>query len=161
MNGKIIGSFIVGIALIAGVAVYYLQVYAFYDEVPVEASMDGNSLIQMTSIMSGTPEPILLDDFQGIDSESSPLRFRGCFQTPHSLAMLSETFVTYDAAEPRVAPGWFDCFDAKEIGADLSSGVALPFLSEKDIADGFDRVIAVYPDGRAYVWHQPNEKYTD
>ncbi len=38
----------------------------------------------------------------------------------------------------------------------------MAFLGEKDIRDGgVDRVIAVYPDGRAFAWHQLNEKYDE
>lgn len=156
MNGRIVGGGIVGIALIAGGLMYYLQVYAYYDRVSAEAVT-----MQMVPLASGTPEPILVDGFQGIDATSSPLRFRGCFTTPMSLAMLTETYEIYDAAEPLTAPGWFDCFDAGEIGAALEDGGAVAFLSTRDIADGIDRVIAVYPDGRAFAWHQLNEKYRD
>lgn len=163
MNGKILVSSIVGPAILVGAAIYYLQVYAFYDKVELSsgAALPGTTTVQLTSLMSGAPEPILVEDFQGIDSDSSPLRFRGCFTTPMSLALLSETYVAYDAAEPRIAPGWFDCFDAEQIGNDLHEGLALPFLSVRDITSGFDRVIAVYGDGRAFAWHQPNDKFAE
>ncbi len=52
------------------------------------------------------------------------------------------------------APGWFDCFDANAIGEALERGEALAFLSQAEIAVGVDRVVAVFPDGRAYAWHQ-------
>ena len=55
---------------------------------------------------------------------------------------------------PTIAPYWFDCFDAKAIGAALEKGEARAFLSQKDIAPQIDRVVAVFPDGRAYAWHQ-------
>lgn len=158
MSGRLVGIIIVTLAALAGVAIYYLQVYGYYE--PVELQQDGVEL-RLTSLVSGAPEPIIADDFEGIDADSSPLRFRGCFTTPMSLALLSETYVAYDEAEPLNAPGWFDCFDAAAIGEDLESGAALPFLAERDIADGVDRVVAVYPDGRAYVWHQLNEKYRE
>src|SRR5690606_2317231 len=130
-------------SLIAGAAMYYLQVYGFYDE--VEYTPDD---IQLTVLVTGTPEPILVDDFTGIDADSSPLRFRGCFTTPMSQAMLTETYVTYPRAEPLTAPGWFDCFDANAIGEALETGEAIAFLGEENIEYGVDRVIAVFGDGR-------------
>lgn len=142
---------IVLIAVIAGVALYYLQVYAYYEEVPADRAN-----VQMVSLTSGTAEPVAFDAYQGIDSFSSPLRYRACYQMPASLAMLTETYEIVDNAEPRVAPGWFDCFDAARIGADLQSGAAIGFLGQKDVVYGIDRVVAVYDDGRAFAWHQIN-----
>ena len=153
MNGKIIGGFLVLTAAVAGAAMYYLQVYAFYR--PVEVSSPAAAIRLMS--LGGVQEAMLTSDFEGIDADSSPLRFRGCFVTPMTLAMLSETFESYEDPTPLVAPAWFDCFDADRIGADLESGAALAFLSEKNVHPGVDRVVAVYPDGRAYTWHQLNE----
>jgi len=139
------------IALIAGAALYYLQVYAYYED--VSAQVDD---VQLVSVVSGAPESILFDDLAAIDSNSSPLRFRACFTTGLSQALLTETYEIYDDAEPRVAPDWFDCFDAAQIGADLSTGIAFAFMGTQNIQYGIDRVVAVYPDGRAYAWHQIN-----
>jgi hypothetical protein len=146
---------IVGIimsALIAGAALYYLQVYAYYVEVGAE-----DAQIELTSVVTGEAEPIIFDSFDAIDSDSSPIRYRACFTTVLSQAMLTETYVIHDDAEPRVAPGWFDCFDAEQIGADLETGNAIAFLGTEHIHYGIDRIVAVYPDGRAYAWHQINE----
>ena len=91
------------IALIAGAALYYLQVYAYYDDV------SGNvEEVQLTSVVSGEAEGILFENIKAINSDSSPLRYRACFNTGLSLALLTETYEIYDGAEPRVAPGWFD-----------------------------------------------------
>ena len=139
------------IALIAGAALYYLQVYAYYED--VSAQVDD---VQLVSVVSGDPESILFDDLAAIDSNSSPLRFRACFTTGLSQALLTETYEIYDDAEPRVAPDWFDCFDAAQIGEDLSTGIAFAFMGTQNIQYGIDRVVAVYPDGRAYAWHQIN-----
>jgi len=158
MNGRLVGIIIVGVSLLVGAAIYYLQVYGYYERVDLEK--DAVEL-RLTSIVSGAPEPIIADGFEGIDADSSPLRFRGCFTTTMSLPMLSETFVAYEAPEPLIAPPWFDCFDARAIGAALESGEALAFLSERDIAEGVDRVMAFFPDGRAFVWHQLNEKFRE
>lgn len=155
MSGRLVGTFIVGVALIAGVAIYWLQLYAFYDEVSAE---DG---LRMTNLVTGQPEVVLYESFEGIDADSSPLRYRSCFTTTMSLAMLTETFESYEEATPLTAPGWFDCFDAVQIGADIEQGNALAFLGERNIKDGVDRVVAIYPDGRGYAWHQLNEKYQE
>ena len=163
MMGRVLAVLIVSAAVFGGAAIYYFQVYAYYE--PVEIShvpaMQGATRIQLTSLVSQTPEPILVADFQGIDATSSPLRFRGCFTTRMSIAMLTETYVTYEGAVPLIAPHWFVCFDAQAIGQDIEDGQAFAFLSERDIVDGIDRVVAVYGDGRAYAWHQLNEKYRD
>ena len=154
MSGKIIGGLIVGIALAAGAAIYYLQVYAFYDRVSEEAAN-----MRLTLLASDAPEAILVEEFEAIDGSSSPLRFRACFRTPLSTAMLTETYVLYEGAEPLVAPSWFDCFDAAGIGAALEEGRAIAFLGERNITQGIDRVVAVLDNGQAYAWHQLNEVY--
>jgi len=151
----LVGAFIVVTALVAGIAIYWLQLYAFYEE----ASVDDQ--IRLTNVVTGAPELVLYDKFEGIDASSSPLRFRGCFETTMSLAMLTETFETYEDATPLTAPGWFDCFDATQVGEALKTGEAIAFLGERDIHDGVDRVVAIFPDGRAFVWHQLNEKFQE
>ena len=131
---------------------YYLQVYGFYDEVQANDVDD----VQLTSVVSGLPEAILYENFEAIDAESSPLRYRACFETPMSQAMLTETYEIYDDPVPNVAPGWFDCFEASQVGAALEEGTAIAFLGTGNIVYGFDRVVAVGEDGRGYVWHQIN-----
>ena len=150
MSGKIIGIVIVLSAIIAGAALYYLQVYGFYEDV---AEAD----VQLVSVVSDEPEPISFADFQAIDADSSPIRFRACFTTDMSLALLTETYVGLDNATPRNAPGWFDCFDAAAIAAELDAGTALPFLGEKNVDFGVDRIVAITEDGRGYVWHELND----
>jgi len=153
VNGKLVAGFIVLTAVIAGAAIYWVQEYAYYR--PVEPA-SAAAVIRLTDL-SGGVEPMLADAFEGIDADSSPLRFRGCFHTPMSLALLSETYVTYEDPAPLIGPKWFSCFDANRIGADLETGAAIAFLSERNIHPGVDRVVAVYPDGRAYAWQQLNE----
>ncbi len=153
MTGKILAGAIVLSALIAGIAIYYLQVYAFYDEVPAGTPA---AQLRLTSLVSGTPEEVLFEGYEGIDSESSPIRYRACFTTPMSQSMLSETYVIHDKAVPLVAPGWFDCFDATALGDALEQGDAIAFLGEKNIEYGIDRVVAIMSDGRGYAWNQLN-----
>lgn len=139
-------------ALLAGAALYYLQVYAYYEDVaPAELGE-----VQLTSIVTGTPEPILAENLRAIDSESSPIRFRACFDTPLSQALLSETYVIADAPVPLNGPAWFDCYDAQEIGAALEDAQAIAFLGTENISYGIDQMVAILPDGRGFVWHQIN-----
>jgi hypothetical protein len=107
--------------------------------------------VALTAVETGRPEPILTEDWQAGPGAA------GCFRTPLSLALLTETFALYDAAEPRPVPQAPACFDAARIGADLAAGTAVAFLGARNITPGVDRVVAVYPDGRAYVWQQPND----
>lgn len=150
MKGKLVGGFIVFVALATGIAVYWLQEYAYYHA----AAFNPGAEILLTPIESDQPEAILTQNVQGIDAESSPLRFRACFQTPLTQGMLTETYRAYEGAEPLNAPSWFDCFDAAAIGAALEKGEALAFLSQSNIAPDVDRVVAVFADGRAYAWQQ-------
>jgi hypothetical protein len=150
--GQFLAGFTVLSALLAGGAMYYLQVYAFYEE--IAATGDD---VHLVSFVSGEPEPILYENFQAIDADSSPIRYRACFTTDMSHSLLSETYVPFEKAEPRNAPVWFDCFDADAIGAELEAGTALTFLSQKNIAYGVDRVVAITEDGRGYIWHELND----
>jgi hypothetical protein len=150
VSGKLIGLIILIGSLIGGIALYYLQVYGFYEPV-VEAE------VQLVSVVSDLPEPITIDGFEAIDAESSPIRYRACFTTDLSLALLTETYVGLADATPRNAPHWFDCFDAEAIAAELDAGTALPFLGEKNVEFGVDRIVAITEDGRGYVWHELND----
>ena len=151
MNGKMVGSILIAAGLAAGVGMYYLQVYAFYEDVTAEVEN-----VQLTTVVGGAPEPILAENIKAIDADSSPLRFRACFETPMSTAILTETYVLYDEAVPLNAPEWFDCFDAAAIGAALEEGTALAYLGTENITYGIDRIVAITDDGRGYAWHQIN-----
>lgn len=152
MIGRIVIVGLLLVAVCAGALMYYLQIYAYYEEVTAEEVGE----VQLVSLDTGAPEPIMFENFRGIDSTSAPIRFRACLDLASGPAVLSESYVTYDAAEPLVAPGWFDCFDAEAIGRALETGEAVAFLSVENITYGIDRVVAVMPDGRAFAWHQIN-----
>lgn len=154
MSGKILVTVIVMSALFAGAVLYWMQEYAFYG--PVEAGSPMAD-IRLTSVATGEAEVIPVAGFEGIDATSSPIRFRGCFTIPTALATLTETYVVHERPTPLIGPRSFPCFDAETIGTDLEEGAAVAFLSEAEIHPGVDRVIAVYPDGRAFAWHQLNE----
>jgi len=151
MSGKLVGIGIMILAVIAGAWMYYLQVYAFYEEV---AQPDA---VALTSITSGAPEEIIADAITAIDATSSPIRYRACFSTPMSHSMLTETYELAAGAIPLTAPEWFDCFDATEIGDALQSGQALAFVGQENIEYGVDRIVAIFEDGRGYIWQQLND----
>lgn len=151
MNGRLVAGGTVLIAAVAGAAMYYLQVYGYYYEVAPDAP---EAQMRMVSVATGAPEPIIADDVRAIDADSSPLRFRACFTTPTSLATLTETYQLAEKPVPLNGPSWFDCYDAGAIGEALESGEAVAFVSQTAIHPGVDRIIAVFPDGHAYAWHQ-------
>ncbi len=153
MNGKIIAIVILGAALIVGAGIYYAQVYAYYRPVPPDSP---RAQVRLTPSGGGAAVPVPASDFRGIDADSSPLRFRACFTLPGAPATLRESYVTLEGAEPLIAPGWFDCFDAGKIAGALEDGEAVAFLGEKNIEYGIDRIVAVFPDGRAYAWNRIN-----
>lgn len=152
MNGKIVAGFIVVIAAISGIAIYYLQVYGYYYEVTPTPGRD----VMLVRADTGEPEPIAYADYRAIDADSSPIRYRACFTTALGPDAL-DAFVELDSGEPRVAPGWFDCFDAEAIGTAIEAGELRVFLSAKNIAYGVDRVVAIAPDGRGWAWHELND----
>lgn len=150
MNGKIFVSGLLIIAAIVGISIYYLQVYGFYDDIDPQSGL--GDLIVTTD--QGQSRALVASDFQGIDSTSSPLRYRSCFKLSADQAV---DLVPFDAPTPLIGPKWFKCFSAGDLDADLSNGAAQAYLAQKDIAPGIDRVIAIYPDGTAFAWHQLNE----
>ncbi|MDO5646737.1 DUF6446 family protein [Paracoccus sp. (in: a-proteobacteria)] len=149
-QGRIAISMLALSAVLAAIAVWYLQVYAFYDDVD---EITGTQTLFITQA-DGELAPLPVRDFRGIDKSSSPLGYRACFTVDH--ADLAGLPVFADPT-PTIGPSWFRCFNARGVGGDLESGAAQGFLSQADIRPGVDRVIAVYPDGRAFAWHQLNE----
>ena len=137
-------------ALASGAGVWYAQEYGFYDRIE-DGSPESVVLIQTSD------GPVRLDmiGFDGIDADSSPIRWRACFRIEGEWP---DDAMPFDGATPLNGPNWFDCYDAAQIGADLERGAARAVLSQSEIRPDVDRVLAVYPDGRAYGWHQFNDK---
>ncbi|WP_164660024.1 DUF6446 family protein [Tropicibacter sp. Alg240-R139] len=153
MAGKLLVIALLLSTAIAGAAIYYLQIYGFYYTVDAQPGQDVHLMAQDTA----EPRPIAYTEFQAIDADSSPIRYRACFTTDLSLDDMSATYVESDKTEPRVAPDWFDCFDALAIGAAIGEGRARTYLAVKNIAFGVDRVVAVTDEGKGYVWHEFND----
>ncbi|VDS09960.1 hypothetical protein PARHAE_03170 [Paracoccus haematequi] len=148
MNGKIIGIGLLAAAVIAGGGMWYLQEYHFYDRLDPSA-------VAPTVMVDGAPLPLATTGVEAIDADSSPLRWRACFRLAEPLPAGAEPFAQ---PTPLAAPSWFGCFDYAQLTRDLESGAAAAYLSRPEIRPDVDRVIAVYPDGRAFGWHQMNDK---
>ena len=150
MNGKVVAGFLVAFALIAGAGMYYLQVYYFYEELDPETT-------ELTYETEAGPEDLAVVEFRGIDATSSPLRFRACIELEDPDRFTSAA-TPVAIPTPLNGPEWFDCFSAQQLGEALEAGEARAFLMDKNVMFGVDRIIAVFPDGRGYVWHQPNDE---
>ena len=143
--GRIAVAFILLAGIAAGVGVWWFQTRAFYDDaMPIDA---------VTLTVNGAPVALYAEGVS-IDADSSPLRYRACF---HLLVPVPGTPTPApEGAVPTIAPGWFDCYDAGVIDGDLDAGRAVPVLAEADVVYGVDRLGALYPDGRGFLWHQIN-----
>ncbi len=147
MIGKILAGGMVVFAAVFGAALWYFQIYAYYEQVT------GLDQVEVQG------QPIPVSNYTGIDAATSPNKLRGCFTVdPAAFHDVPRA----EQAEPLVAPGWFDCFDALQITADLEAGAAVAYLAADETkagAQGYEvlRFIAVYPDGRAKMWRHYRE----
>jgi hypothetical protein len=139
---------ILGITAIFAGAQWWFQTRAYY--APIESAD-----LFVTTL---TGEVLTLEPatFEGIDAETSPLRFRVCFTLDEAGLEAAGQGAPYEDPTPLNAPGWFECFDAPDIGTALESGEATAVLGERNARAGVDRVFAVFPDGRVFGWHQLN-----
>lgn len=153
MLGKVLAIILGLSALVAGGAMYYLQVYGFYEEVAAQPGRD----VVLLPLDGSEPRPIAYDDFQAIDADSSPIRYRACFTTELTRQDLAAEFTPSKQTVPRNAPGWFDCFDAEALGTALEEGTATAFVSVKNISYGVDRIVAITDQGQGFVWHDMND----
>jgi len=138
LNGKYVVAGLLGVIILFGLAFWWFQTHAFYQETRAE-----------TVEIAGTVYPVAR--WKGITSTSSPLKMRACFVLDQPFQALPAL-----APEPLVAPGWFKCFNARVIGESLESGYAKAFVAARNDPPGFDRIIAVFPGGRSYMWRQLN-----
>ncbi len=143
--GRILVILLLGSTLLAGVGVWYLQVHALYDRLPAQDS------VLLTPLDAASAQPFVVRDFRGIDSDSSPIRYRACFDIDADPSQLT----LYASATPLIAPRWFDCFDAGALTAALAEGRAQAVTGVSNIRYGIDRVV-VLMDGRGYSWQQIN-----
>lgn len=102
-------------------------------------------------------EAIKAENLQAVIAGTGVNALWACFETAGGLASLKKAYRGAAQAEPSASPVTLPCFDADRIAADLETGAALAFKSTGDVAPGFDRMIAIYDDGRAFAWHQRME----
>ena len=146
MNGRhLVLGFLALVAVFAA-GLVYTQYFAFYERVEgVDALRSGGREIRVA-------------DYTGLDAESSPLKLRGCFTLdPAALSDLTPAA----NATPLTPPPWFRCFDTEALTQDLETGAARAYRLAEDAPEGFDVMLAAYPDGRGYLWRQLNARYTD
>jgi Family of unknown function (DUF6446) len=138
VNGKYVITGLLGFIFLFALALWWFQTRVFFQEFQAD-----------TVEIAGTVYPVAR--WKGVDSNSSPLQLRACF-------VIDEPFEALPALEPEplVAPGWFKCFNARVIEENLESGYAKAFIAARNEPPGFDRIIAVFPGGRAYMWRQLN-----
>nr|WP_321253630.1 DUF6446 family protein [uncultured Ruegeria sp.] len=150
--GKVLVAILLMCAAIAGISMYYLQIYGFYYDVEAKPGKD----VVLTEVETNQPVAINYSAFQAIDADSSPIRYRACFETELTLEDLSAAFMPADDPEPLTAPGWFDCYDALAVADALKTGHARAYVAIKNVHFGVDRIVAVTDGGQGYVWHRLN-----
>lgn len=149
--GRTLITALLGLAVIAGAGLWWLQNYAYYNRLSAPAEE-----ITLVSRVTGLPEAVPYADFRAIDSVAAPIGFRSCFMLRLGRDDVAASYEPYADADPLIAPAWFDCYDAGLLGEALESGAATAWLGRRDVVWGFDRVIALFPDGRAFGWNQVN-----
>ncbi len=140
MNGKYVITGLVAFTGLFGLAFWWLQSHVFYEE---------TQAAEAEIVIAGTVYPVT--QWKSIDATDLPLKMRACF-------VIRETFDALPALapEPQMAPGWFKCFNAGFIAENLATGYTMAYVAERNDPKGFDRIVAVFPGGRAYMWRQPN-----
>ncbi len=148
-SGRWIVLAIVGITAVFAGAQWWFQTRAYYEPVALDALP--------VTLADGETVTLQLAGAEAIDAETSPLRFRACLTLdPDEAARLVAQGTPAVDPTPLIAPDWFACFDAEAIGAALQAGQAQAILSQTEVRPGADRIMAVFPDGRVFVWHQWN-----
>ena len=143
MSGRTLMAGLLVTLAIFGVALWWFQTRAFYTEFTTD-----------TITVAGAEIPVT--GFQGIDANTSPIKLRAC------MTVNPEDFTNAPPAPnavPLVAQSWFDCFNAKMLSRALDAGEAEAFLAASEEFDGTERIIAVYPDGRAFMWRQLTDEF--
>lgn len=148
MSGRILVLGLLAFTAVFAAVLVWTQFFAYYER------QSGVGALTIAG------EVVPVADYDGIDSTSSPLKLRGCFRIdPAWVARLDPP--PAPQATPLTPPFWFRCFDAGALTADLAAGTAVAYDIGRDQPEGFDLMLAVYPDGRGYVWRQLNERFSD
>lgn len=144
MSGRLLVLLFLGFLAVFAAGLVWTQFFAFYQR---RQDIDGLAVPGGTVPVAG---------YDGIDAATSPLKLRGCFRIdPAAVAGLPPA----PEATPLTAPFWFRCFDAGRLTRDLAAGAARAYALGRNEPDGFDVMLAVYPDGRGYLWRQLNARF--
>lgn len=141
MNGKVIVSGMLGIAVIAGIGLWYSIERAYYTHVTD------------VSEVTAYGDAFAVSNYTGIDADTSPLKMRACFDVDWDYIPTTEFKAE---ATPLRAPRFFKCFDAGQLTQDLAADKASAILADENTPYGFNTYIAQYPNGKAYMWRQIN-----
>ena len=145
-TGTLVAGGLVAVAILFGAGLWYAQQRGYYEVVT-----------GIGSVRIGDRD-FAVAGYEGTDGSRSPLKLRGCFRLDDPRAALAAGRPATDAV-PLTTPDWIECFDEEAILADIRAGRAAAIMAGEDEGDGADLFMAVYPDGRAFSWRQPNGKY--
>ena len=158
MSGRFVVIGLIAVALLIGALMWWALTRAYFREVA------GVETVEIGAYA------LAVADYRGIDADASPLNMRGCFAfdpgdfrpAADAARPLTEAFAAAGLRPtPLIAPGWFDCFDARRIDAAIEAGEAAALVAVRNEVDGFDRLVALWPDGRGVTWRQLNEVYSE
>ena len=90
-SGRLVVIAIVLVTAVFAGAQWWFQTRAYYE--PIE------SADLLVTLADGSTEALAIDGFSGIDADTSPLRFRGCFTVADPAALVARA-----AAYPEAAP---------------------------------------------------------
>lgn len=110
--------------------------------------------ITMLPLSGGASEEILHDRLTAMRDNALPDSLWACFTTPHSMGLLTESYVVAEDVAPTNPVSSLPCFDADTVKNAIEQGQAVAFVGERDVWPGVDRLVAVYLDGRAVAWNQ-------
>jgi len=149
MSGRTLVIFGAAGLIIFAVALWYFQTRAFYHDLP-----------RAPLVIGATEYPVT--EWQGIDADTSPLMRRVCLKVaPETARQIAADQKPRADAEPLTGPGWFGCFEARALAQDLESGRAAAYSPGPSPFEGVDDFLALYPDGRAYLWRQLRPEFRD
>ena len=86
----------------------------------------------------------------GVMAEGEPEKTRACFRIEGEVVAPPEL-----VPRPTEGPDWLTCYDPDFVMRALASGRATAYVAEENNPPGWNRVVAVMTDRRAFLWHQP------
>ena len=148
--GRIVVVALLALTVLAGAGLFYLEQFHWYD-----VREEGRGTVTLTTA-DGTRVALDVTGLRIAEGDSSPLKYRSCFDVGPATVDFDGRYASYPDAAPTVAPRAFPCFDAAALAEALAGGEAQAFLGQANVTYGIDRVVALTDDGRGYAWHQIN-----